>query len=488
MTRSATLALAIGAILLQAGCGSSPSQPPPGVDPILVLNAGNNQQGLREVPLGQPLRVLIHKGGVPVEGATVTWTVTAGGGSVNPGSSVSDVNGMATTVLTLGSALGVNRVTATSPDADGTATFTAQAVEEPHVGATLVAEVPIPPDYGIHDTHVRDGIAFVAAWNTGIRIFDVGGGNLGGSPSLPKLISQIVTPTNAVAGGAQVHNSWWFHNPTNGQKRYLFVGQEGPGTVGFNASGDLHVVDVSNMAAPVAVASLRVPGAGVHNFWMDESRQVLYAAWYNGGVVAVDVSGTLTGDLSGRIIGQAFPGGAGNSYTWGVMLSGGTLYASDMLNGFYAIDPVTMVPRHTTPNVTSRYTSDLWIHGDVGYSGTWSNRGGNQGNVVYIWALGDNGVPAGAGSLTIEGIGTVSDVAVTADGRLLVTTNEGGNSGLRLYTRENPLVPVLADFYPVGQGLHTGEVAVINGRTYVFAARNPPSPALMIFDITDVGK
>ena len=32
---------------------------------------------------------------------------------------------------------------------------------------TLQASVPIPPAYGIHDTYVRDGLAFVFAWNTG---------------------------------------------------------------------------------------------------------------------------------------------------------------------------------------------------------------------------------------------------------------------------------------------------------------------------------
>ena len=30
----------------------------------------------------------------------------------------------------------------------------------------LVASVEIPPNYGIHDTYVRDGIAFVSAWNS----------------------------------------------------------------------------------------------------------------------------------------------------------------------------------------------------------------------------------------------------------------------------------------------------------------------------------
>ena len=36
--------------------------------------------------------------------------------------------------------------------------------------------MPIPPAYGIHDTYVRDGLAFVFAWNTGVIIYDVGNG------------------------------------------------------------------------------------------------------------------------------------------------------------------------------------------------------------------------------------------------------------------------------------------------------------------------
>jgi hypothetical protein len=348
----------------------------------------------------------------------------------------------------------------------------------------VVATVAIPPNYGIHDTFVRDGLAFVCAWNTGVRIYDVGNGIKGGSPSNPQLVSTIVTGTAGVAGGAQAHNAWWFHNPTNGQKRYLFVGQEGPGNIGLNASGDLHVVDVSDLENPVEVASLRITGAGVHNFWMDEANEVLYAAWYNGGVVAVDVSGTLTGNLASRIIGQAFPGGQGQAYTWGVMLAGGTLWASDMVNGFFGLDPATLTLRNTTPNVTDRYTSDLWVHGTVGYSGTWSARGGNIGNTINIWDVA-SGTPVAAGSVPLAGVGTVSDLAVTPDGSVLVATAEGGNgNGLHLLRRTNPLSPAVFAFVSVPEGLHTGEVAVINGRTYVFAARNPPTPALVIYDIT----
>ena len=453
-----------------------------------MVLAGNNQQALPATALNQQLQVLVHDDGTPVAGVEVTWQVTAGAGSIEPTNAVTNATGHATATLTLGPALGINTVVATAQGVDGQATFTATAVTDPPTGALLVAEVAIPSNYGIHDTFVRDGIAFVAAWNSGIMIYDVGGGTRGGSPSSPQLISQYVPPSGGVAGGAQVHNSWWFHNPTNDQKKYLFVGQEGPAVVGLNASGDLKVFDVTNMAAPLEVATLRIPDAGVHNFWMDESAQVLYAAWYNGGVVAVDVSGTLTGNLSSRIIGQAFPGGAGNAYVWGVMFSAGTLYASDMLNGFFAIDPTTMALKNTAANVTNRFTSDLWVHGNVAYTGTWGSRGGNRGNVINIWNLGAGGAPTLANALEITGVGTVSDVAVTPDGSLLVATAESGaGNGLHLFTRVDPLNPVSVDQLTVAQGLHTGEVAVIGGRTYVFAARNPPNPALMIFDITGVG-
>ena len=204
----------------------------------------------------------------------------------------------------------------------------------------VVATVPVPRDYGIHDTFVRDGIAFVFAWNTGVILYDVGNGMKGGSPSAPVEISRLVTATNGVTGGPQVHNGWWFHNPETGEKRYLFIGQEGPGSVGgFASSGDIHVVDVSNLESPVEVASFRLPGAGVHNFWMDEGRQILYAAFYNGGVAALDVSGTLTGDLSNRLLGTIRPGGPSNTFVWGVMLHQGSLYASDMHSGLWQLAP-----------------------------------------------------------------------------------------------------------------------------------------------------
>lgn len=203
---------------------------------------------------------------------------------------------------------------------------------------TLAGSVPIPPLYGIHDTYVRDGLAFVFAWNTGVIIYDVGNGVRSGTPAAPVEVSTILTATDGVKGGSAVHNGWWFHNPVSGERRYLFVGQEGAGVIGAASSGDIHVVDVSDPAQPSEVAFFHLDGAGTHNFWMDEQRQVLYAAYYNGGVVALDVSGTLSGDLSSRLIARLAPGGAGDTYVWGVQLAGGSLYATDMVSGLWQLE------------------------------------------------------------------------------------------------------------------------------------------------------
>jgi hypothetical protein len=219
----------------------------------------------------------------------------------------------------------------------GTPALTIFDVTDP-AAIELAASVPIPPTYGIHDTYVRDGLAFVFAWDAGVIIYDVGNGIRGGSPEAPVEVSRLVTQSGD-AGSPAVHNGWWFHNPVTDEARYLFIGQEGPASIGATASGDIHVVDVSDLANPREVASFHLDGAGTHNFWMDEAAQVLYAAYYNGGVIALDVSGTLSGDLSSRLIGQVRF--ADETFTWGVMLANGSLYASDMLSGLWqvAVEP-----------------------------------------------------------------------------------------------------------------------------------------------------
>lgn len=352
----------------------------------------------------------------------------------------------------------------------------------------VVAEVPIDACYGIHDTYVRDGIAFVAAWNRGIQIYDVGNGIGGGSPANPELVGSLVPGgANSCSGGARTHNSWWFHNPATGEARYLFVGQEGPSTFGVTASGDIYVLDVSDLTEPVLVGTYHLPEAGAHNFWVDESNQILYAAYYNGGVVALDISGTLPADLAERELDRILPGGEGGTYTWGVMLHDGSLYAADMLSGLHQLqfDGTTFTHAAGGGNVQDRFTSDLWVHEDHVYTGTWGFRT-DPGNTIYIWHLGDGGAPSLVDSLAVFGVTTISDLEVSADGsRLLVTTECGGcaAAGLYVYDLADPRRPVRVGHHPVTTGLHTGTFAQIGGTRYVLAARNPVDPALMIFRV-----
>lgn len=480
------LPMAIAALtVVLTGCGDDPVIPIEPSGPTISVFAGTGQQGEPGERLSQPLRVRVTDAGVPVAGVAVTWRVESGNGGLEPIGPATDGEGVAGAIYRLGSTVGPQVIVATADGIETPARFTVTATTAP-VRVTLVATVPVPANYGHHDTFVRDGLAFVLAWNSGVYIYDVGNGMRGGSPSNPQLVSHYVTSASGVPGGPQVHNAWWFHNPVSGEARYLFIGQEGPGAVGNSSSGDIHVVDVSDLANPQEVASLHLAGAGVHNFWMDEPRQVLYAAYYNGGVIAVDVSGVLTGSLDSRVIAQAFPGGEGNAFTWGVQLVGNTLYASDMLNGLWAFDRTTLAPKVSEPNVVSRFTSDLVVRGSVAYTGTWGTRSGHRGNVINVFTL-DDGVPTLEGLVNLPDVGTVSDVGISANGRLLVATAEGGIApGLYVYDRTDPLHPTLLAHVHVDSGLHTGEVADIDGRTYVFAARNPAGPALMIFDITDV--
>lgn len=369
----------------------------------------------------------------------------------------------------------------------GGAAHTASGPDTTATGVSLVATVSVPANYGQHDQFIRAGLAFLCSWNTGLQIYDVGDGRAGGSPQNPQRISRVVT------AGGEVHNAWWYWAP-NGEKRYVFVGQEGPGAIGSSSSGDIHVVDVSNLSTPVEVASYHMEGAGTHNFWVDEANQVLYAAYYNGGVVALDVSGTLSGDLSSREIARIQPGGPGNTYVWGVMLYDGSLYATDMLSGMWQLELVgrAFQIRGGGNNVPERYGSDQWVANGYAYSGTWGTRAGVLGNAVKVWQLGPSGAPVLVDSIVTPGFTTVSDVKVSDDGRMLMFSAEfGPDAGLYFYSLVgDPGHPAFIAYYPVvangRNGIHTAEFGDIGGRRYVFAAEDPPIPAMLILDVTAI--
>ena len=201
----------------------------------------------------------------------------------------------------------------------------------------------------VHDTFLRNGLLFVALWDDGVDIWDVGGCGSGATPAAPRVLGNVHTV------GGQVHNIWWYNDATGG-KRFAFVGQEGPGSIGSSSVGDIHVIDISDFTAPKEVAFYHVDGAGTHNFSVDEANGVLYAAYYNGGVRAVDVRGDLktcppsqqqftsTGSITrcdlrlmGRELGVGLVELNRGVYVWGVQYLAGTVYASDMVNGIWKL-------------------------------------------------------------------------------------------------------------------------------------------------------
>jgi hypothetical protein len=451
----------------------------------LVATGGLSQQAPVLTTLPVEYRVVAREDTTPIAGVKVYWSIISGGGSLSVDSSVTDASGHASVLHTLGSAAGTQSVRARAPSlgtSDTTVTFSSNAMTGP--GPFSIAQVGIPPNYGIHDTYVRDGLAFVCAWNEGVLIYDVGNGIKGGSPSNPILVSSIKT------AGGQTHNAWWFHNPVTNEKKYLFVGEEGPASIPTLATGDIHVVDVSDLTAPVEVATFSIPGAGTHNFWMDEANQTLFAAYYNGGVVAIDVSGTLTGNINSRKIDEIQPGT--QPFVWGVQQANGSIYASDMVGGFWQLgfSNGAFSVAGGGNNVPERYTSDLWVHGGFAYTGTWNFRAAQAGNALKVWQLDGNGAPILEDSVITPNISTVSDVEVSESGSLLMFGAEGGaNNGFHFYDLSDPAHPAFITKYLVSTGIHTATFSSIGGRLYAFGAKDPgnpqqDNPQLIVLDVT----
>ncbi|MBT8462814.1 MAG: hypothetical protein KJO44_09880, partial [Gemmatimonadetes bacterium] len=182
----------------------------------------------------------------------------------------------------------------------------------------------------LHDVYVRDGLAFLSHWSTGLVILDVGNGIAGGSPINPVEVSRIAIP------GYEVHNAWYW--PESG---YVFLGDE------IRVPGTVRVVDVNDLASPREVASFTLAGAAPHNFWVDEVAGIAYFSWYENGVHAVDVSGRLLGELDKQArqvasiqydVGGACVSTSGTC-SWAPQLHDGFIYVSDLNSGLWVLRP-----------------------------------------------------------------------------------------------------------------------------------------------------
>lgn len=208
----------------------------------------------------------------------------------------------------------------------------------------------------LHDISVKDGLAYLSYWNDGLVILDVGNGMKGGSPEKPQLVSQYKYDLNALYRNVEAVGGPGFIRGTHTAwraGRYVFVGDEvfsakprptdGGGVIGLGrAFGRLHVIDVSDLAAPREVAYYEPQDGGSHNVWV--AGDTLYMGDYQGGLRVLDISGELRGDLQaqGREIAHAVTGDARGSVpnaanAWGAIYRDGYIYVPDINSGLWIV-------------------------------------------------------------------------------------------------------------------------------------------------------
>ncbi|HXG95565.1 MAG TPA: Ig-like domain-containing protein [Gemmatimonadales bacterium] len=204
----------------------------------------------------------------------------------------------------------------------------------------------------LHDIMVVDGLAYLAYWNDGLVILDVGNGMKGGSPTNPMFVSQFkydLTATYArvwqLFGQGFVrgtHTAWR-------QGRYVFVGDEVYAAHPYKGLQDgnnltfgrLHVIDVSDITKPRETAWYEPTDGGVHNVWV--VGDTLYLGNYQGGARAVDISGELKGDLlrEGRemswILTVDSLGHRRAPFAWGAVVRDGNIFVADINTGLWIL-------------------------------------------------------------------------------------------------------------------------------------------------------
>ncbi len=188
------------------------------------------------------------------------------------------------------------------------------------------------PRKSLHDVIVQDGYAYLSYWDDGAITLDVGAGTHGGTPIKPAFVSQF-----KYAMG-NTHVAWR-------DGRYLFVGDEifpdgWDADAPIEASGYIHVLDMTDIDNPVEVAKYEVPEAGAHNVWVEDGK--LYIGYYQAGLRVVDITGELRGDLyrQGREMAALKTTDAVTTtpnwpMTWGAQIFKGHIFTSDLNSGLW---------------------------------------------------------------------------------------------------------------------------------------------------------
>lgn len=209
------------------------------------------------------------------------------------------------------------------------------------------------PDSRIHDVWVHDGVAYSSEWGTGVVVVDVGNGRWGGTIENPVFVTNVPYPVG------RTHAAFPYFQESTG-RFYLFLGDEimtrrgaAWGAAGLPTipergglpgatRGYYHIIDFTDPENPRDVARYEVPEFGTHNLWVEDD--VLYAAYYEGGLRVVDVSGELLGNLAdqGREIAVFKPydpnGFVSNApMVWGPQPYKGNIFISDFNSGLWSV-------------------------------------------------------------------------------------------------------------------------------------------------------
>jgi len=217
------------------------------------------------------------------------------------------------------------------------------------------------PGHSIHDVWVENGIAYSSNWHDGVVAVDVGGLKFSeknrsdvqynpllmkagqGSPSDPVKLAEMKDSKG------RNHSAFPFLSQSTGNF-YIISGDEWF-PFGMNnlyqskpssPRGGFHFMNFNDPDNPREEATYMAPEVGSHNQWV--YNDILLAAFYQGGVRILDISGELLGDLykQGREIGffKSFhkEGRIPNApMVWGAQPYKDYIFFSDMNSGLYCI-------------------------------------------------------------------------------------------------------------------------------------------------------
>ena len=218
------------------------------------------------------------------------------------------------------------------------------------------------PGHSIHDVWVENGIAYSSNWADGVHAVDVGGLKFNernrekieynpllmkagkGSPANPTHLASLVDPNG------HNHAAFPFKSKST-DKFYIVAGDEWfpwryPGKPRpYQPRGGFHFLDFTDIDNPKEEAVYTITEAGSHNHWI--KGDTLYAAYYNGGLRILDISGELLGDIykQGREIGvyqSAHKEGKipNAPMVWGAQPYKDYIFIADMNSGLYCIQLV----------------------------------------------------------------------------------------------------------------------------------------------------